>query len=65
MENPVFRKIFRFRCYPESIFRPNFGFFGFKIQKFIKTEIGFFRPDFVAFRSDFGAFWAEKIVLAM
>ena len=24
-------KIFRFRCYPESIFRPNFGFFGFKI----------------------------------
>ena len=37
-ENPVFRKIFRFRCYPESIFRPNFGFFGFKIQKFKKNH---------------------------
>ena len=34
-------------------------------KKFIKTKTGFFRPDFVAFRSDFGAFWAEKIVLAM
>ena len=61
-ENPVFRKIFRFRCYPGSISRPNFEFFGFKIHK---NENRIFRPDFVAFRSDFGAFRAEKIVLAM
>ena len=37
-ENLVFPKNFRFRCYPESIFRPNFGFFGFKIQKFKKIH---------------------------
>ena len=34
-------------------------------KKIIKTKTGFFRPDFVSFRSDFGAFRAENIVLAM
>ena len=64
-ENPDFGKNFRFRYYPETIFRRNFEFFGFKIQKFIKNENRIFRPDFVAFRSDFGAFRSENIVLAM
>ena len=45
-ENPDFGKNFRFRYYPETIFRRNFEFFGFKnSKKFKKNENWIFRPD--------------------
>ena len=64
-----FLENFPFPVLPGKYFPAQFRIFRFqnsKIQKkIINTKTGFFRPDFVAFRSDFGAFRAEKIVLAM